>query len=161
MSTGGIFTANEIVEMAIQTEQNGYVFYNAAAEAAQSDEVKELLQWLAQAEQEHERTFREMLDVTAEAGPPEEYPGQRSAYIQALLDSRVLPDTEAGEAAVSVMTEDLEALDFALGFEKDTILFMYEMRDVVAESQRATVDRLIAEEKSHVRQLSDLKSQLS
>ena len=59
------------------------------------------------------------------------------------------------------MTEDVQALDFALGFEKDTILFMYEMRDVVAESQRATVDRLIAEEKSHVQRLTDLKSQLS
>ena len=160
MSTGGIFTANESVQMAIQTEQDGYIFYTAAAETARSGEVKELLQWLAQAEQEHERTFREMLDLTGKEGPREEYPGQKAAYVQALLESRVLPDAETGKAALSAMTEDLQALDFALGFEKDTILFMYEMRDMVPESQRTTVDRLIAEEKSHVRRLTDLKSQL-
>ncbi len=160
MSTGGIFTANEIVEMAIQTEQSGYAFYNSAAEAARSDVVKRLLQWLAEAEEEHERTFREMLDVAGREGPREEYAGQKSAYIQALLDSRVLPNAQAGQAAVSAMTKDVQALDFAPGFEKDTILFMYEMREMVPESQRPTVDQLLAEEKSHVRQLSDLRAQL-
>jgi rubrerythrin len=161
MSTGGMFTASEIVQMAVQTEQNGYAFYNAAAQAAQSGRVRELLQGLAQAEQEHEQTFRAMLDVTAESGPPEEYPGQKSAYIQALLDSRVLPDAEAGKAVLAEMTQDVEALDFAIGFEKDTILFMYEMRDMVPERQASTVDRLIAEERSHVRQLTELKSQIA
>ena len=110
MSTGGIFTANEIVEMAIQTEQSGYAFYNAAAEATRSDEVKQLLQWLAEAEQEHERTFREMLDVAGREGLREENAGQRSAYIQALLDSRVLPDAQAAQAAVSAMASRVDSL---------------------------------------------------
>ena len=118
-------------------------------------------QMLAEQEELHEKTFRGMLETIAEDRPPEEYAGQKSAYVQVLLDSRVLPNAEAGQAALAKMTEDVEAIDFALGFEKDTILFMQEMREMVPATHGATVDELIAEEKRHVQQLTAAKSQLA
>lgn len=161
MATSGVFSGPQVVEMAVQTEQSGHAFYLAAAETARSDDVRKLLEWLAGQERLHEQTFKEMLQGQAADAPREEYSGQRSEFIQTLLDARVLPDAETGRAALAAMTDDLQAVEFALNFEKDTILFMYEMRALVSEAQAATVDKLIAEEKSHVQRLNEIKAQLA
>jgi len=161
MNTAGVFAGNEIVQMAIQTEEVGNAFYTAAAQAAKSPQVNELLQWLADQELAHKKAFEAMLQDTPSRRPAEEFAGQKGEYIQALLDSRVLPDPGAGTASLAQMSSDLQAIDFALGFEKDTILFLYEMRDIVPDSQTQRVDALIAEEKSHVKRLSDMKAAMS
>ncbi|GAF82729.1 unnamed protein product, partial [marine sediment metagenome] len=54
-----------------------------------------------------------------------------------------------------------EAIQIALGAEKDSILYYSEMRNLVRERDREMVDRIIEEEKSHLRQLSDLKKKLA
>jgi rubrerythrin len=66
-----------------------------------------------------------------------------------------------GVKAVAAMQQDVAALDFAIAFEKDTILFMYEMRDIVAPEEAAKVTALLAQEKSHVRILTQLKRELA
>ncbi|MCX7599376.1 MAG: ferritin family protein [Armatimonadetes bacterium] len=160
MAEAGVFSSREMVEMAIQTEQNGYAFYTEAASKARADSVRSLLEWLAGQEKQHEEVFRGMLDKPELHIPAEEYPGQREAFVQALLESRVLPDRETGLRSLQRMTEDDQIIQFALGFEKDTILFMLEMRDLVAPAGRDTVNKLIAEEKGHMRRLLDLRKEL-
>lgn len=156
----GVFSSNEMISMAVQTEQTGYAFYTQAAAEARSPEVRKLLEWLADQERLHERTFTAMLGEESSHRPSEEYAGQKTQYVQTLLDARVLPDPDAGKKALAAMTDDRQAVDFALGFEKDTILFMYEMRDLVTPAQTEAVDRLIAEEKTHVQRLNQVKAQL-
>ena len=56
---------------------------------------------------------------------------------------------------------DIEALELAVGAEKDSILFYYEMRDIMPQRAQQTVNKIIAEEKSHLRQLSELKKKLA
>ncbi len=160
MDEAGILTARDMVEMAIQTEQNGSAFYTGAAAQAGSPEMAKLLRWLASQEQEHASVFRTMLTSPERHQPAEQYGGQRSGFVQALLEARVLPDKETGAQRLAAMTGDEEILDFALGFEKDTILFMYEMRDVSSPASRETLDRLIREEKTHVARLLALKHAL-
>jgi len=149
-----------MVEMAIQTEQNGYAFYSAAARQAQSPEAAKLLNWLAGQEQEHEAVFRQMLTAADRHLPSEEYSGQYSAFVQALLESRLLPDKETGAQRLATMTTDDELIDFAIGFEKDTILFMHEMHDMAAPSASETLKRLLAEEKTHLARLKTLRHSL-
>lgn len=160
MSEAGVFSSREMVEMAIQTEQNGYAFYAEAAGKAKNESARSLLEWLAGQEKQHEEVFRAMLDKPELHIPAEEYPGQREAFVQALLDSRVLPDKDTGLSRLQQMTEDDEIVKFALGFEKDTILFMQEMRDLIAPAGRETVDKLIAQEKGHVQKLLQLRREL-
>ena len=50
-----------------------------------------------------------------------------------------------------------EALQLAVGAEKDAILFYSEMRDLVPQRERDAVDKIIREERNHVRELSELK----
>lgn len=160
MDEAGMFTARDMVEMAIQTEQNGAAFYTAAAARAGSPEAAKLLRWLAGQEQEHEAVFRAMLTSPERHQPAEEYAGQRSGFVQALLEARVLPDKQTGAQRLAAMADDEEILDFALAFEKDTILFMHEMRDVSSPASGETLDRLIREEKTHVARLLALRHTL-
>ena len=53
--------------------------------------------------------------------------------------------------------EDQEAaLRAAIGFEKDTLLFFYDLRDMVNEADRETISRIIREEKKHLRRLAKM-----
>jgi rubrerythrin len=161
MSSLGQFSAEKTYDMAILTERNGRVFYEAAAAAATTERVAKLMHHLAEAERSHEATFRRMREVSPQHPPRETYAGEEEEYMGALLFSRVLPDEAAGTRAVAAMRADAEALDFAIAFEKDTILFLYEMRDIVSADEAAKVNALLAQEKSHVRILTGLKQELA
>lgn len=160
MAEAGLFSAREIVEIAIQTEQSGFEFYTHAAGKVIHKPLADLLQWLAGQELEHERIFGEMLQAPDRPMPSEEYEGERREYIQALLDVRVLPDVETGLTRLASMTADAQILDFALGIEKDTILFQYVLRDLSAPTAAETVSKIIAQEEGHVVRLMAMKSQL-
>lgn len=160
MSSLGMFSAAEVYDLAILTEQNGRAFYEAASAAATAPRVAKLLGQLAEAEHNHETTFRTMKQESPGHPPRETYEGETTEYMQALLLSRVLPDLEAGKRAVANMKQDVDALDFALGFEKDTILFLYEMREIVSDAEKPRIDLLLGQEKSHVQLLTQLKRDL-
>jgi len=56
---------------------------------------------------------------------------------------------------------DIKALELAIGAEKDSILFYYGMKDIMPKRAQPTVNKIITEEKSHLRQLSELKKNLA
>ena len=45
-----VFTANDIVEVAVRIEENGITFYNFAEKIAKTEDAKKLFAQLAQAE---------------------------------------------------------------------------------------------------------------
>lgn len=52
------YSVNEIIEMAVQIERNGYAFYNEAAKRKDlDDDSRKLITWLRDAELDHEKTF--------------------------------------------------------------------------------------------------------
>ncbi len=51
-----------------------------------------------------------------------------------------------------------DAVQFAIGFEKETLLYFLGVRDVVV--QKALINEIIDEERSHIRWLSAFKSTL-
>lgn len=46
-------------------------------------------------------------------------------------------------------------------FENVSLLFYYEMKDIIPQPAQPTVNKIIAVEKSHLRQLSELKKKLA
>jgi rubrerythrin len=164
MSNPAHFSASEIFDLAVQTERNGRAFYEAAAAAATDPAVQRIMRNLAHAEGEHEATFRRLRDEaypaegaeTAEA-LPEAYANELAENMLALLRARVLPDEATGLRVVAELPNDTAALDFAIAFEKDTILFMQQMRELVPEADREPIGVLIQQEHIHVRLLQQLK----
>jgi rubrerythrin len=58
------------------------------------------------------------------------------------------------------VSSDAEAIQIGIYAEKDSILFYSELRELVRRADREVVDNIIKEERSHLRQLSDLRRAL-
>ena len=155
-----VFTAAEALEMAMEIEKNGETFYNAVAAKSADPEVKALFKHLADQERGHYQVFQEMLEGVKLA--PElsaaEY-DEYQAYVQVALDNALFagPPHGVGALALAEQAEDRKtALRAAMGFEKDTLLFFYDLRDMVSEADQAAVSGVIREEKKHLRRLAKM-----
>ncbi len=151
------FSASEIIEQAIQTEKLGFAFYSDMAERFEENEgLKNLFETLAIREQKHEKIFSE-LKQTTDVREPEGWE-EASQYLRAIVESEFFLGKNKSLPSLEHVKNERDAVDFAMGFEKETLLYFHSLRDIVGENE--ALDRIIQEEKDHVRELSQLKSQL-
>lgn len=150
-----VFTAGEALEMALKIEENGEAFYNAIAERSEDAHLQALCENLAVQERAHHRTFERMLGEVKPAPhlPAEQYEDYQ-AYLNAALDQSLFAGPDKALALAEKVEDPEEALQMAIGFEKDTMLFYYDLRDMVSESDREAVSGIIREEKTHLRRLA-------
>lgn len=149
-----MFTAAEGLEMAMEIEKNGQVFYNTVAERSADPEVKALFEDLAAQEQMHYQVFQKMIGGarSAPALPAAEYDQYRT-YVQVALDNALFAGPDKALALAEQAKDRETALRAAVGFEKDTMLFFYDLRDMVSEADREIISDVIREEKRHLRRL--------
>ena len=128
------FTANEIVEMALQTEDMGYEFYIQMVNKFDDENMKSIFTKLANEELVHKQIFKEKLKFTKDTSIPdwfnfEEY----QSYFKAFAENRVFPDKDGFQTFLDNIESPLEAVNIAIGFEKDTISFFHELWHMVHE----------------------------
>ena len=150
------FSARELAEIAVQIEDNGIAFYGSLARQSKDAKTAAVYDYLAGQEKQHLVTFQSLLRGLEVPRVPESLPGEEPAYVRALASGRVFVDASVARAVKS----DSEAIELGLAAEKDSILLYYELRSAVKETDRAAVDRIIAEEKSHLVELTELKGRL-
>jgi rubrerythrin len=155
------FSGSELVNIAIGIEKSGLAFYQSLVKKEKSVMARGAYKYLAEMEEKHIETFQSMLDAVGEYKPPEMYTEEYDLYLKALVDSAVFTDDKVAREMAEKAASSAEAIQIALGAEKDSILYYSEMRNLVRERDREVVDRIIEEEKSHLRQLSDLKKKLA
>ena len=155
------FSASELINIAIGTERRGITFYDIMAKSTDNEMAREVFQNLADMEREHTQIFQDMLGE-ADKYPPSETPTREYAdYFQALVDSAVFTDDMITSEMATQADSDIQAVELGISAEKDSILFYYEMRDIMPPPALPLIDRVIAEEKSHLRQLSEIKKSLT
>ena len=151
----GIFSAAEAFEMAMQIEQNGEVFYKAVAARATDPSVKTLFQELAAQEQKHYLVFQKMAGtVSGAASPQAPERDEYQAYLQAALDNALFAGPDKALAMAEQARDRQTALRAAIGFEKDTLLFFYDLREMVSVAEQEAITGIIREEKMHLRRLA-------
>ncbi|MFH1647213.1 MAG: ferritin family protein [Chloroflexota bacterium] len=155
-----VFSAGELIDIAIGVERRGMTFYDIMAKSTENEEARDIFEGLVNMEREHIRIFQDMLGETgkppAEAGTPE-YTG----YLQALIDDAVFTDDMITSEMASQADSDIKAVELGIAAEKDAILFYYEMRDIMPQRLVPKLNAIIAEEKSHLQQLSGIKKKLA
>ena len=156
-----LFDVRELVDMAIKDEETGAAFYNALAEATQSDKVKERCAAIAQQEVGHAKRFRAMLDELGGSTPREQYPGEYEAYVAELLQERAFTTPALAADKARSAGSDAEAIEIAMRMEKDTLLFLQEIKKFVAQKNHPHVDEVIDEERDHLMDLGNLKRSLA
>jgi len=151
----------EIVDIAKKIEVCGQAFYDAAIGHFDDGEIRQLFTFLRNEERRHETEFEALLSHVEEADGEwrdnEEYAG----YMRNLAEYRVFPDPEAARALAVAIDEPTAVLRHAMNFEKDSILFLHEMRPLIREEDRTMVDRLLDEERKHLRLLGDMHEKMS
>jgi len=154
------FDANEVLKMAIKTEETGCEFYKAAIKNAISNELKELFSYLAREEIKHKETFEKLLgslDSYSFSGDQAE----TNDYIKAMIEDSMFIGSDSNIGKTVLATDEISAVENALRFEKETLLFFYQLLEMVKPDSRSAIEAIIAEEKTHIQKLSKMKKNLS
>ena len=152
-----MFSLKDIVDIAVQIEQNGERVYRNAAKKIKDPLLRSLLQGLADEEAQHAKWFEALMDTVTGTG---DFPEQEKMG-RALLKNAVGTQSFTLEDADFSSMETIEdLLELAIEFEKDTVLF-YGMLQPLIEDQK-TLEQLhaiIQEEENHARRLKEMLSE--
>ena len=149
-----MFTFGDIRNIAVQIERNGEESYLKASKVSTNPKVTEMLLWMAEQERKHAIWFTNL--KSTKPLTPEQH--EMEAVGQTLLQDMVkgndfLLDTKNLEQTNSVK----EVLDISISFEEDTILFYNFLLDFLDdEDDQKQLQRIIAEEQSHITHLEQL-----
>jgi len=152
----------EVIEMAIATERSGQAFYQNASKLAREDNLKELFQYLAEEEEKHLKTFQDFYNTLKEKPEITPYNWEEAKlYLEALVDSKFFADPDTAISLAKEAKDELEVINSAMNFEKDTLLFFYQILEMIKSQEQELVKKIIEQEKKHIQRLSAMKSKLS
>ncbi|MFC1870544.1 ferritin family protein [Chloroflexota bacterium] len=155
------FSGSELLNIAVGIERRGIAFYDIMTRSADSDAARDTFQHLADMEREHIHIFQDMLSDVDKYQPSATSIEEYADYLRALIDSAVFTDAMITSEMATDANSDIRALELGISAEKDSILFYYVMKDMMPRGAQPAVNKIIAEEKTHLRQLSELKKKLA
>lgn len=155
-----IFSGNELLNIAISIERRGMTFYDIMAKSTDNEVARAVFEALVNMEREHIRIFEDMMDEIDSSHTSESQSPELSGYVQALIDDAVFTDDMITSEMATQADSDIKALELAISAEKDSILFYYEMKDLMPKQTQTAIQRIILEEKSHLQQLTEVKKRL-
>ena len=148
------YSIREVVEQAVRTERLGYEFYTTTAKRFEkNDALKRLFETLAGKELVHEKMFLELREMMGDEEPAAW--ADVSEYMRAIVESEFFLGREKSLPSLDHVATVEDAVRFAMGFEKETLLYFYALRDAVQEKDM--VDEIINEERSHIMWLAKFK----
>lgn len=150
-----MYSAEEVVELAINTEKNGKEFYEGAARDAEDRSLKDLFGFLAMQEDQHRKRFEGLRGKTEKLIQPGDM-GEVEKYLNAIVSSEFFLGGEKALTKAKKAKSREELLSFALQFEKDTLLFFTEISEISEGKTKEVLEEIIKEEKKHVRMISEL-----
>ncbi|MFN3395209.1 MAG: ferritin family protein [Thermodesulfovibrionales bacterium] len=148
------YSIREVVEQALRTERLGYEFYTTMKERFKDDErFTKLFSTLAEKELAHEKRFSELLGIIKDEEP--ENWEEASEYLRAIVESEFFLGKDKALPALAHVKSIDDAVEFAIGFEKETLLYFYGLLGSVKEKE--VIEEIISEEKSHIKWLMAFK----
>ncbi|MBW1895446.1 MAG: ferritin family protein [Deltaproteobacteria bacterium] len=158
------YNAEEIYDIGIQIETNGWAFYQAAAESAEEEDVKKLLTDLAHWEKAHIDLFKELkkqIPSDLQTDPSLDLDQQQLLYLKAAADTHIFTKNADPVALAKTCKGPMDVLRVAMDFEKDSVVLYAAMKDLVPESLgKDNIDKLIQEEISHISMIHDWMERL-
>jgi rubrerythrin len=154
MRRNNVFSANEILDMAIKLEKNGEAVYRGAAEKVSSKELVALLLWMADEEVKHANWFAE-LKLSLE---------QKSLNPFMEKMSRELFNDLLGDKNFSLKDVDFSSVDeigdliaVFIEFEEDSVRFYQVLEPFIEDPVTLeSLKKIIDEENKHITRLQEL-----
>lgn len=155
-----LFSAAELINLAIKEERTGATYYRALAEKTDSEDLAAFALEVAAMEDEHEEKFRNLLERVGDYEPlGESYEGEYADYMAYMCEGRIFPVGADGVELANSQPSDQAAVETAMAMERNTLLFYHELLQFVAERDRHLLDSIIAEERQHVTDFARYKAE--
>jgi rubrerythrin len=159
-----VFSVNEVIEMAVQIEKNGYAFYHEASKRKDlSDSAREFIEYLRDQELNHEKIFvnlRDDADMDV-LGLSQDW-DLVAEYMKTIVEGRIFNNENAAIQLATKAKDIHEIVENAITFEKDTLLYFHAIADNITNPKTKVVLRsIINEEVTHVLKLNDFKKTLA
>jgi rubrerythrin len=153
------YNAYEIIEMAKKMERNAALFYEKASEKVNEPKVKELLSDLSKMESVHEVIFDDLKNLFSDS----EWANMNISddndmlhYLESMADN-IIFDMKNDEKEIKDMSDIDFVFRFAIGKEKQSVLYYMGIKQLVPESLgRDKIEEIIKEEMKHVAILNDV-----
>ncbi|MDD2553660.1 MAG: ferritin family protein [Desulfotomaculaceae bacterium] len=150
------FKPSEIAKIGMKIEENGLAFYRALAAKTEEPEAKTLFNFMAGEEEQHYKTFEALADKL-QGYDISTFEDDYEDYMRDLANNSVFA-TDADPVAIAKGVNTVaEAIELALGFEKDSVLFYLQFKKMVPEEEKFGVHAIIDEEQKHIHQLLTIK----
>lgn len=149
-----MFLIADIIELAIQIEQNAEKVYRNALKKISDPKFVSILQWLADEEVEHARWFQQLKKtVQTEIKDPAVAAMGKSILSDALGSQSF----SLKESDFSDMRQLQDLISLAVEFEKDKVIFYKMLRPFIADGETLDfLENIIAEETQHIQELGTL-----
>lgn len=147
-----IFSIEDVINVMIELETCGNEHYLSLSKQTQSEELKNLFLNFANAEQKHKLRYenfkKEILNFEHE-NVSDDY----EAYMLSLLKQTI---RFLNETRNQINVE--EGFLLAIQLEKDTILFLMELKSMIGQQFNADMEQIISEERGHLKLLYQYQS---
>ncbi|MBU0634999.1 MAG: ferritin family protein [Candidatus Omnitrophica bacterium] len=155
-----LFNPREIVNVAIKVEENGKVLYGILENKTRSENLRKTWAHLKEQEEEHRKTFETMRDNIGDYIVHEFSPGAFDVYLETLASTFIFTEELIREKIKQLFNSEIEAVDFGIQIEKDSILTFSALKEYVIEGKKPVLGKIIDEEKRHLARLISLKEKL-
>ena len=149
-----MFSANEILDMAIKLEKNGEVVYRDAIANISNPELITLLEWMADEEVKHADWFAELkLKLDQKSVNPFMEKMSRELFSDLLGDKNFfLKDVD-----FSSVSEIDDLIAIFIEFEKDSVRFYQVLEPFIGDPVSLEgINKIINEENCHIKRLQEL-----
>jgi rubrerythrin len=152
-----IFKLAEIINFAIEKEEDSYKLYEVLQDKVQDEEMKEFFQVLMDEETKHRDFYLDFLNkIEKKQTPIKGFNDEYDLYLQELIKSSRMKSVFCRDVEKSLET----TLDFAIEREKESILFYNGLKYYVDEVDLKSVEFIIKEESKHIIKLLKIKREL-
>lgn len=152
-----MFRVAEILDMAIAIERQGMAFYDACLQMSESSEINKIFKYLRDQEDKHRAIFSGMKEKTTDLRLPEDFSGEYEGYLNQFVRDKVFSSPQAAAEKARDLKTVRAVVDWALGFEQDSIDFYSIVKHAVRTSDAEAIDGIIAEEKRHIERLRTMR----
>ena len=144
---------SQILELSVQVEEEGILFYKMLANHASDEKTKKILQFLSGQETQHCRMFREIAEVISHNEPTQEYSVDVFQLLQVSVQNLRNHIFDLKQHAREAPIDLKKSLNTAVRTEKEAIHVYTEMRNAFGKQFHEVLSRIIDEEAGHLQML--------
>ena len=150
-------SGSNFLQMVIEAEKTGISFYNCLSEVTESTQARKLFASIEQQKRKMCETWSVPRTQPMVAIQQEMPNSEFDKGLHDFIAGRTFTDEETCRQMARNSRDEGEAARLAVNFEKEIILFLYEIRPFVPEIDQGTVSRLFEEEYKQLRSLQALE----